>query len=200
MQLHPELMQDRFVRLEPLAEAHREGLRAACNADTDIWQRLYPFSWAGEHFPATWDRFAGEVAAGKWIAYAVVVDGLCQGVSCFLAIDGLNASVEIGATYYRPEQRGGPTNPAAKRLLLANAFGGGARRVVFNVDAINSRSRAAVSKLGAVQEGISRQDRICWTGRVRDTAHYSILQDEWPTVRDHLDARLGAFEGPAYDR
>ena len=63
----------------------------------------------------------------------------------------------------------------------------------FRVDAINARSRAAVLKLGALQEGILRQDRICWTGRVRDTVHFSILAAEWPSVRERLDTRLAAF-------
>ena len=66
-------------------------------------------------------------------------------------------------------------------------------RVQFRVDAINARSRAAVLKLGAVQEGIMRQDRVTWTGRVRDSVVFSIIADEWPAVRERLDARLAAF-------
>jgi RimJ/RimL family protein N-acetyltransferase len=77
--------------------------------------------------------------------------------------------------------------------MLGDAFDSGARRVVFRVDALNARSRAAVGKLGAVQEGILRQDRVTWTGRVRDTVIFSILADEWPAVRDRLDARLAAL-------
>ena len=83
-------------------------------------------------------------------------------------------------------------NPAAKRLLLGHAFGAGARRVQFKVDALNARSRAAVLKLGAVQEGILRQDRVTWTGRVRDTVFFSVLAAEWPKVREGLDRRLAA--------
>ena len=104
-----------------------------------------------------------------------------------------NATLEIGGTYYRPELRGGAVNPAAKRLLMAHAFESGARRVQYKVDAINARSRAAVLKLGAIQEGILRQDRVTWTGRVRDTVVFSILADEWPAVRERLDARLAAI-------
>ena len=84
-------------------------------------------------------------------------------------------------------------NPAAKRLMMGQAFCDGARRVVFRVDAINARSRAAVTKLGGKLEGILRQDRVTWTGRVRDTCIFSVLKDEWPAVRDGLDARLAAF-------
>jgi RimJ/RimL family protein N-acetyltransferase len=87
-------------------------------------------------------------------------------------------------------------NPSAKRLMMGHAFESGARRVVYRVDAINARSRAAVLKLGAVQEGILRQDRVTFTGRVRDTVIFSVLADEWPAVRDRLDARLTAFASP----
>jgi RimJ/RimL family protein N-acetyltransferase len=65
--------------------------------------------------------------------------------------------------------------------------------VVYRVDAINARSRAAVLKLGAVEEALLRQDRVTWTGRIRDTVIFSILADEWPAVRDRLDRRLAAL-------
>ena len=64
--------------------------------------------------------------------------------------------------------------------------------VQFRVDALNLRSRAAVTKLGAHQDGILRQDRITWTGRVRDTVMFSILRTEWPGVKAGLEARLEA--------
>jgi len=192
MKLEPKILEDRFVRLEPMAEVHRDDLRAACAADPDTWNRLYPFSMLGDAFDAGWARMYANPGP-EWIAFAVMVDGRCGGCSSYLGIDGANATVEIGATYYGPELRGGAVNPAAKRLLLANAFATGARRVQFKVDAINARSRAAVTKLGAVQEGILRADRVTWTGRVRDSVVFSILADEWPAVRERLDARLAAF-------
>ena len=133
------------------------------------------------------------MAAGRTIAFAVVVEGRCMGVSSYLTIDPANASLEIGGTYYAPDIRGGPVNPAAKRLLMGHAFESGARRVQYKVDAINARSRAAVLKLGATQEGILRQDRVTWTGRIRDTVIFSVLDAEWPAVRDGLDARLAAL-------
>ena len=77
-------------------------------------------------------------------------------------------------------------------LLLGYAFERGARRVQFRVDAANARSRAAVLKLGATQEGILRNDKITWTGRTRSTVVFSVLSEEWPAVRDHLDTRLAA--------
>lgn len=193
MRLEPRTLENRHVRLEPMAPAHREDLRAACDADPATWIDLYPHSMAGEHFDPTWTRMMRDVEAGRTIAFAVVVQGRCRGVTCYSGIDAANGVVEIGGTYYDPARRGVAVNPAAKRLLLGHAFASQARRVVFRVDAINARSRAAVSKLGAVQEAILRQDRVCWTGRIRDTVIFSVLADEWPGLRDRLDARLAAF-------
>ena len=192
MRLEPRVLENRFVRLEPMSPAHRADLRAACEADPVIWTQLYPYSLYGEHFDSGWARLYAPPASDR-INYAVMAEGRCVGVSSFLRIDVAEGSLEIGGTYYRPEFRGGVTNPAAKRLLMAAAFDGGVRRVSFRVDALNARSRAAVLKLGAVQEGIMRQDRVVWTGRVRDTVVFSVLADEWPAVRGRLDERLAAF-------
>lgn len=190
MQLNAAVLQNDHLRLEPLAERHCADLRAACDADPAVWRDLYPVSWAGEHFDGAWERLMAQQAQGDWIAFAVVAAARCQGMTCFIRPDARNATVEVGGTYYHPALRGGATNPAAKRLMLGHAFAAGARRVQFNVDALNLRSRAAVLKLGAVQEGVLRADRVTWTGRVRDTVVFSILAQEWPAVRDGLDARL----------
>jgi RimJ/RimL family protein N-acetyltransferase len=185
-------LENRFVRLEPLAPQHKEAWRDAANADPELFDTLYAYSMAGEHFDPLWERVQRETADGKLMAYAVLVGGRCIGLSCYTPDLG-NKAVEIGSTYYHPDFRGGATNPAAKRLLLGHAFDAGITRVQFKVDAINLRSRAAVAKLGATFEGILRRDRIVWTGRVRDTSFYSILADEWPAVRERLDARLATF-------
>ena len=193
MKIETKVLESRFVRLEPMGEQHREDLRAACNADQAIWTELYPFSWAGEHFAPTWAKLLDDNAKGGTQGYAVVAGGEVVGLTTFYAIDPANAVLEVGGTYYRPDVRGGAVNPAAKRLMMGHAFDGGARRVVYRVDASNARSRAAVLKLGAVQEGILRQDRVTWTGRIRDTVIFSILADEWPAVRLKLDERLAVF-------
>ena len=192
------VLQGRFVRLEPLSEVHREGLRAACNADPEIWAALYPFPMNGPHLETWWARFERDSADGLLCAYAGVVGETVIGCSCYV-LDPANRRVEIGNTYWRPDMRGGAVNPEAKRLMLAHAFdpGGlyqaGADVVQFRVDALNMRSRAAVMKLGAHLDGILRQDRITWTGRVRDTCVFSVLREEWMMVRDKLDARLSAM-------
>ena len=190
MDLGAPVLENAFVRLEPLAGMHREGLRAACEADQEVWTTLYPYSMAGEHFDPAWARLQAEHAAGRMLPFAVIAGGECVGCTGYLNIEPMNRALEIGGTYYRPDRRGGAVNPAAKHLLLGHAFASGARRVRFCVDAINARSRAAMRKLGAVEEGIMRQDRTCWTGRVRDTVVFSVLETEWPAVSAGLLARL----------
>ena len=192
MDLKHIVLEDRFVRLEPMTPAHREGFRAACDADPDTWERLYPYPMHGPHFDVGWEKFYAAPGPER-LNFAVTKDGVCVGSSSYLRIEPQHATVEIGGTYYRPDMRGGAVNPASKRLLLAHAFACGARRVTFRVDATNARSRAAVLKLGAVQEGIMRQDMQTWTGRIRDTVLFSIVADEWPDVRARLDARLAAL-------
>ena len=193
MKLVPRTLENRFVRLEPLGKQHREGLREAARGDEAFFYEQYPFSLAGEHFEPRWDQMMRDLDSGTWISFAVMEASVCVGITCFITPDSVNATVEVGGTYYRPEARGGVVNPAAKRLMMGEAFDCGARRVAYHVDGINRRSQAAVLKLGAVQEGIRRQDRITWTGRVRDTVIFSVLADEWPSVRDGLDARLAVF-------
>lgn len=190
MELAHEPLELAGVRLEPLAERHRADLSLACEADPALWHDLYPFSMLGEAFAPVWTRLMeGKLGSGSQ-TYAVVVNGRCVGMTSYIDIDLANRTVEIGGTYYAPDRRGGVVNPAAKRLMLGHAFDSGMRRVQLNVDAINARSRAAVLKLGATQEGVLRQNRITWTGRLRDTVIYSILEAEWPDVRQKLDARL----------
>jgi RimJ/RimL family protein N-acetyltransferase len=182
------------VTLEPLSEAHREPLRAACAADPDIWEAQYSLSLLGEHFDRFWtEKRPADAASGAWRHFAVMIGDRCVGLTAFLKIDRANAGLEIGLTYYAPEARGGPVNPSAKRLLLGEAFEAGFGRVQFHVDETNARSRAAVLKLGATFEGVQRWDRIVWTGRRRSTAIYSIIATEWPAVRAALDQRLAAF-------
>lgn len=185
-------LEDRFVRLEPMAPGHREAFRAACDADPDTWERLYPYPMHGPHFDVGWQTFYAAPGPER-LNFAVTQGGVCVGASSYLRIEPHHATVEIGGTYYRPDMRGGAVNPASKRLLLGHAFACGARRVTFRVDATNARSRAAVLKLGAAQEGIMRQDMQTWTGRIRDTVLFSIVADEWPDVRARLDARLDAL-------
>ncbi len=193
MKLVPAVLEDRFVRLEPFEDHHKEPLRAACDADPDLWRDLYYTSLGGDAFDGGWDDLRSQQAKGWRIPFAVIHGGACVGLSTFIAPDTKNGAVEIGTTYYRPDARGGVVNPATKRLLLEHAFACGVSRVAFQVDAINARSRAAMKKLGAAEEGMLRNHLVTWTGRTRSSVIFSILADEWPTVRAGLDERLAAF-------
>jgi N-acetyltransferase len=192
MKLEAKTLEGRFVRLEPLEPRHLPALKEACEADKEIWT-LYPFSMMGADFDIWAESTAKRAARNELIAYAVIANDRLVGVSLFYVIDVPNKRVEIGNTYYHPDARGTAVNPEAKLLMLEQAFGSGVECVQLRVDAINMRSRAAVTKLGAKQDGIIRHDRITWTGRRRDTVLFSILAEEWPEVRARLTARLEAF-------
>lgn len=191
MKLTPKVLEGRFIRLEPISDANREGLRQALDCDPETW-RLMSLPGQGEAFDGWWNDAVNDPAR---IAHAIVrrADGEVVGTSSFLQIRPTHAAVEIGWTFYRPDARGGPVNPEAKLLLIGRAFEAGARRVELMVDLRNTRSQAAVAKLGAVREGVLRKHKTTWTGHVRDTVSFSILDDEWPAVKAGLQARLAGF-------
>jgi RimJ/RimL family protein N-acetyltransferase len=170
-----EPMADGDVRLEPLAEAHRAALRAACAQDLAIWA-IYSTSYDPDHFDASFDAM---LANADWRSFALFKGEALVGMSSFIGIDTERMALEIGSTYYVPAMRGTGYNARVKDLMLARAFACGLRRVEFRVDARNGRSQAALAKIGAVREGVLRADRITWTGHVRDTVLFSILASEW---------------------
>jgi len=93
-----------------------------------------------------------------------------------------------------PDVRSSYVNPEAKLLMLENAFLCGARRVELLTDLRNVRSQAAITKLGAIREGVLRRDRVTWTGHIRDSVLFSITDLEWPSVQQNLMTRLSIFE------
>ncbi len=178
------------VRLEPFAEAHRAGLIVAA-ADPSIWRHI-PFPVLTRGYDAWFDQLREMQAAGAWMPFAVIApSGEIVGQSCYLAIRAADAGVEIGGTWYAPAAQGTQINPAAKLVLLDHAFACGAERVELKTDALNLRSRAAILKLGAQFEGIFRHHMRRPDGSWRDTAYYSVLQAEWPALREKLRMRLG---------
>ncbi len=169
-----DAMADGDVRLEPLAEAHRAALKAACAEDRDIWQ-IYATSFDPEHFDASFDLI---MSLKRWRRFAIFSGARLVGMSCYIGIDEHRGALEIGNTYYVPEMRGTGLNRAVKDLMIGRAIDCGLRRIEFKVDARNARSQAAMVKIGAVREGVLRADRITWTGHVRDTVLFSILASE----------------------
>ena len=164
------------LHLVPLCEAHREGLRAACAADDAIWA-IYPVNYQGAAFDPQFDALLH--GAPQRRVYAIVQGDVVAGMTAWIEHGARGWSIEIGNTYIAPVHRGTGLNTAVKRLLLDHAFGCGLERVGFKVDARNTRSQAAVAKLGATREGVLRRERRTWTGHVRDTVQFSILRHEW---------------------
>lgn len=194
MILGAEPLENRFVRLEPFEAGLEAEVRAAVDCDPDAWDIMVRAAY-GEHFEGWWRSALAAMAGGSRIAWAVrrLSDGAVVGTTSLYEIKPAYRRCEIGSTFYRPEARGGSVNPACKRLLLAHAFDAGAVRVEIITDAVNPGSQAAIRKLGARDEGVLRKHKITWRGRIRDTAQFAILDEDWPEVRARLDARLADF-------
>ena len=171
-------MADGALRLEPLAEPHRDALRAACAEDGEIWA-IYAIPYGPDHFDASFDALIARVN-GR--AFAIFLDDRLVGMSAYIGIEPDRGVLEIGNTYYVPAVRGSGINRRVKDLMIRRAIESGFRRIEFRVDMRNQRSQAAMAKLGGVREGVIRQERITWNGHVRDTVLFSILADEWPST------------------
>ena len=190
--IHDLVLSTHGVRLEPLEPRHAAGLHAI--VDDGIWDGMTsprPTS------VAEWgDYVHSEQEAEDKLAFAVVgdADGEVRGHTTFYDLVRDQRRVEIGSTFYGRAWWGGVTNPACKLLLLRHAFEEwGLQRVALRADARNTRSRAAIQRLGARPEGVLRKHRVAPDGSTGDTAYFSIVDDEWPGVRDGLLERLSAF-------
>lgn len=194
MKLSPVVLEDRFIRLEPFTAALEGEVRAALDCDPKAWNGMVSAAY-GEHFDGWWAAAMKTMASGSRIAFAVrrLSDGAVVGTTSLYEIKPEHRRCEVGSTFYRPDARGGPINPACKRLLLDYAFSSGAVRVEIITDALNVASAAAIRKLGARAEGVLKKHKITWTGRVRDTAQFAVLDEDWPEVRRRLDQRLAVF-------
>ncbi|MND69175.1 hypothetical protein D3C80_606390 [compost metagenome] len=194
MKLSPVVLEDRFVRLEPFTKGLEGEVRAALDCDPEAWNGMVSAAY-GEHFDGWWTSALKAMETGSRIAFAVrrLSDRAVVGTTSLYEIKPEHRRCEVGSTFYRPDARGGPVNPACKRLLLDYAFANGAVRVEIITDALNAASAAAIRKLGARDEGVLKKHKITWTGRVRDTAQFAVLDEDWPEVRARLDGRLAKF-------
>jgi RimJ/RimL family protein N-acetyltransferase len=182
------------VRLEPLAEEHREGLRIAADNDR-IWEHLALLG-RGEGFDQWFATAFAQREAGRRLPFAVrlLKTGELIGSTSYLDPVLEHKRVEIGWTWYRLEHWTTAVNPECKLLLLSHAFGTlGLNRVSFVTDVRNERSQAAIAKLGALREGILRSHMITRNGRIRDSVLFAITANEWPKVKEGLERRLAAF-------
>ncbi|ANP45105.1 hypothetical protein ATE48_03810 [Candidatus Viadribacter manganicus] len=190
MDLAARILERGRVRLEPFEERHRDALAAVANADTELFHHI-PFPIATMGYGAWFDVLRKDQAAGRSIPHAVFADDQIIGQSCYLNIRPRDAGVEIGSTWYARAAQGSFVNPSAKLLLIGNAFDQGAERIELKTDALNAHSRAAMLKMGAQFEGIHRKHMRRADGALRDTAWFSVIREDWSTVRAGLEARLG---------
>jgi N-acetyltransferase len=191
--LGPRTLKGRFVALEPIEECHHAGLKAA-GADAELFKHIPPMGDASR-FEGWIGHIRKATERGQRIAYAVrrLADGALVGSTSYLDILPADARVEIGATWYAQPAQGSPVNPEAKLLLLSNAFAAGYNCVFLKTDSRNARSRAAILKLGARQDGILRGHMWMAQGYYRDTVFFSVLASEWPEVKAGLEKRLAGF-------
>jgi N-acetyltransferase len=186
-----------LVRLEPLTEAHREPLRSVA-LHPEVWQWIdRRVTETDEGFDQWLDARLEVRAAGQEHGFATLsADGAPLGSSTFLAPRPIHNGVEIGNTWLTPSAWRTGANVEAKLLMLGFAFDDlGCMRVELKTDARNERSRGAMEALPAKFEGIFRKHMLMPVTGVRDSAYYSIVDDEWPAVRKNLEQRLaGARE------
>jgi RimJ/RimL family protein N-acetyltransferase len=174
----------RLVRVEPIAEGHRDGLREAAEREPQIHRYTNMYSLGFERW------FDLALDNQHEIPFVVCVAGRPVGSTRYLNIDSFHRRAEIGWTWLERAQWGTGANIETKYLLLRNAFEGwGAMRVEFKTDARNLRVRGALLGIGATFEGIFRKHMIL-PDSIRDSAWYAIVDDDWPAVRQLLEAKI----------
>ena len=182
------------VRLEPLHETHLEALyRIGLEPSVT---RFMPVQLRTREQMSAWVRDAVAArAAGTAIPFVMLLTEAggetVVGTTRYMAIDRKNRHMEIGSTWIgRPWQRTA-VNTEAKYLMLRHAFEKlGCLRIEFKTDSLNERSRAALLRIGAVEEGVFRSHVITDEGRIRHSVYFSMTVDEWPGVRRRLEALL----------
>lgn len=166
------VMEDGALRLEPLEERHRAALREACGEDELIWE-MYGISYNRDHFDESFSRL---LANPDRLPFAILSGGELAGMTAWIGTNPNWLTAEIGNTYLRPRFRGGKVNGPLKRMMLAHGFACGLKRMFFSVDTRNQRSQAACAKIGATLEGVLRNHMITWTGYLRDSAIFSVVE------------------------
>ena len=182
----PALLAGKHCRLEPLSQTHASDLK---DASAKLGQRWYTTIPAPENISAEIDR---RVSLPNMCAFAQCLpDGRAVGMTTYMQTTKTDRRVEIGSTWLSPEVQRTPFNTEAKLLLLTHAFEQlGCIRVEFRTHRMNQQSRRAIERLGAQLEGILRNHMVMQDGHLRDTAVYAIIENEWPVIKAHLQAKL----------
>jgi len=190
----PLTLEGAVVRLEPVRREHAELFWEIAKSDLEDIFRWIPYSMkTPDDFQRLIDKAFEEQERGESIVFATVerASGRVIGSTRFMNIDRINRRVEIGSTWIAPPWQRTAVNTEAKCLMLRHAFEvWTCMRVELKTDALNQKSRNAILRIGAKEEGTLRRHLVTWTGRVRDTVYFSILDSEWPEVKTRLKGRL----------
>ena len=190
----PLTLEGAVVRLEPIRREHAQLFWDVAKNDVEDIFRWIPYAMrTTEDFHRLIDKAFAEQDRGESVVFATLerASGRVIGSTRFMNIDCANRRIEIGSTWIAPAWQRTAVNTEAKYLMLRHAFEvWGCMRVELKTDALNQKSRNAILRIGAREEGTLRRHLVTWTGRVRDTVYFSILDDEWPEVKDKLEARM----------
>jgi RimJ/RimL family protein N-acetyltransferase len=194
----PQALQGDYVRLEPLSAHHADGLRAAItDGQLDaLWFTIVP---AADAVDAWIETALAAQAAGRALPFVVrrLRDDRIVGSTRYMNIEESQRRLEIGTTFYSASVQRSALNTECKRLLLAHAFESlHCLAVEFRTHWFNHRSREAIARLGAKQDGVLRNHQRLADGSLRDTVVFSIIDSEWPAVRRHLEFRQARLPAP----
>src|SRR5437879_1681610 len=194
MVVSPVVLEGANARLEPLAKAHLSSLTEA-GLDEELWRWIPTPVGTREEMAAYIETALDEQARGVALPFAIVEKstGRAIGSTRYGNIERTHHRVEIGWTWVARDWQRTAINTEAKYLLLRHAFETlGCIRVELKTDSLNERSRSAILRLGAREEGIFRNHMITASGRIRHTVYFSIIDSEWPAVKARLEAKLNS--------
>jgi len=190
--LEPIVLEGDFVRLEPMTLEHHGGL-SEIGLDPEIWRYTTVMIRTPEEMRSYMESALSLPREGTTLPFVTIErsSGRIVGSTRFGNFDPANRRIEIGWTWIaRPWQRTA-INTEAKYLMLSHAFEKvRCVRVELKTDVLNAPSRKAVLRIGAKEEGILRKHTLMWTGRYRDSIYHSILDEEWPEVKQQLERML----------
>jgi RimJ/RimL family protein N-acetyltransferase len=197
MMVEPVTLRGSSVRLEPMTADHLDAL-IRVGLEPELWQWTQASLATPDDMRAYVFQALDERRRGVSLPFVIIAEASDEvvGSTRYGSIDPANRRLEIGWTWITPGYQRTAVNTEAKLLLLSHAFERlGANRVELKTDALNQQSRAAIARLGAVEEGIFRKHIVTDSGRVRDTVYYSIIDTEWPAVKARLQDRLACPKG-----
>jgi len=187
-------LEGQVVRLATLQPSHSPLLWEVMKGHAEELFRWIPYAL---RTPEDCARFVDQVLAehrrGASVPFATLERGSGQivGSTRFMSIDPANRHVEIGSTWIAPAWQRTAVNTEAKYLMLRHAFEvWKCLRVEFKTDSLNEKSRKAILRLGAKEEGTFRNHMVTWSGRIRHSVYFSIVDTEWPEVKSRLESRL----------